>query len=29
MKYLDFKSHLELKLIGAVSQEVLDAISAF
>jgi glycosyltransferase involved in cell wall biosynthesis len=25
----DFKSHLELKLIGAVSQEVLDAISQF
>ncbi|AOW09716.1 glycosyltransferase family 4 protein [Flavobacterium gilvum] len=25
----DFKSHLELKLIGAVSQEVLDAISKF
>ncbi|OYX82883.1 MAG: glycosyl transferase family 1 [Flavobacteriales bacterium 32-34-25] len=25
----DFKSHLEIKLIGAVSQEVLDSISAF
>lgn len=25
----DFKSHLELKLIGAVSQEVLDSIAAF
>nr|WP_315196652.1 glycosyltransferase family 4 protein [uncultured Flavobacterium sp.] len=25
----DFKSHLELKLIGAVSQEVLDTISQF
>lgn len=25
----DFKSHLEIKLIGAVSQEVLDAIAAF
>lgn len=25
----EFKSHLELKLIGAVSQEVLDAISDF
>ena len=25
----DFKSHLEIKLIGAVSQEVLDAISQF
>ena len=25
----DFKSHLELKLIGAVSQEVLDAIAEF
>ncbi|WP_166926019.1 glycosyltransferase family 4 protein [Flavobacterium poyangense] len=25
----DFKSHLELKLIGAVSQEVLDAIKEF
>lgn len=25
----DFKSHLEIKLIGAVSQEVLDAISHF
>lgn len=25
----DFKTHLELKLIGAVSQEVLDAISQF
>jgi len=25
----DFKEHLELKLIGAVSQEVLDAISQF
>ena len=25
----NFKSHLELKLIGAVSQEVLDAISQF
>lgn len=25
----DFKAHLEIKLIGAVSQEVLDAISQF
>nr|WP_315220858.1 glycosyltransferase family 4 protein [uncultured Flavobacterium sp.] len=25
----DFKNHLELKLIGAVSQEVLDALAAF
>lgn len=25
----DFKSHLEIKLIGAVSQEVLDSISTF
>jgi hypothetical protein len=25
----DFKSHLELKLIGAVSQEILDTISQF
>lgn len=25
----DFKSHLEIKLIGAVSQEVLDAIAEF
>ncbi|PXY43783.1 glycosyltransferase family 4 protein [Flavobacterium hydrophilum] len=25
----DFKSHLEIKLIGAVSQEVLDSIGAF
>ncbi|OXB04885.1 glycosyltransferase family 4 protein [Flavobacterium pectinovorum] len=25
----DFKTHLEIKLIGAVSQEVLDAISQF
>ncbi|OMQ13577.1 glycosyltransferase family 4 protein [[Flexibacter] sp. ATCC 35103] len=25
----DFKSHLEIKLIGAVSQEVLDSITAF
>ncbi|MFH7002489.1 glycosyltransferase family 4 protein [Flavobacterium bizetiae] len=25
----DFKAHLEIKLIGAVSQEVLDAIAAF
>ena len=25
----DFKSHLEIKLIGAVSQEVLDAIAQF
>ncbi|TPG43853.1 glycosyltransferase family 4 protein [Flavobacterium pectinovorum] len=25
----EFKSHLEIKLIGAVSQEVLDAIAAF
>ncbi|UTN06686.1 glycosyltransferase family 4 protein [Flavobacterium bizetiae] len=25
----DFKSHLEIKLIGAVSQEVLDAIAVF
>ncbi|MCI9845016.1 glycosyltransferase family 4 protein [Flavobacterium pectinovorum] len=25
----DFKSHLEIKLIGAVSQEVLDSISEF
>lgn len=29
MEIPDFKSHLELKLIGAVSQEVLDAISQF